>query len=58
MIDNQQIHDVAVDRREETVTTHQPGYVATEQVVRDVAAERRMRLFQWKKTLSNSWRIK
>jgi uncharacterized membrane protein len=48
MIDNQQINnnEVAVDRREETVTTQQPGYAATEQVVRDVAAERRMGLFQ------------
>jgi uncharacterized membrane protein len=47
MIDNQQINnDVSVDRREETVTTQQPGYAATEQVVRDVAAERRLGLFQ------------
>jgi uncharacterized membrane protein len=47
MLDNQQINnDVAVDRREETVTTQQPGYAATEQVVRDVAAERRLGLFQ------------
>ena len=46
MIDNQPLNDVEVDRREETVTTQQPGYAATEQVVRDVAAERRMGLFQ------------
>jgi uncharacterized membrane protein len=46
MIDNQDINDVAVDRREETVITRQPGYAATEQVVRDVAAERRMRFYQ------------
>jgi uncharacterized membrane protein len=46
MYDNQQINDVAVDRREETVTTQQPGYAATEQVIRDVAAERRLGLFQ------------
>jgi uncharacterized membrane protein len=46
MIENQQINDVEVDRREETVTTQQPGYAATEQVVRDIAAERRMGLFQ------------
>jgi hypothetical protein len=32
----------SVDRREETVTTQQPGYATTEQTVRDVAAERRM----------------
>lgn len=46
MIENQEINDGAVDRREETVVTRLPGYVATEQVVRDVAAERRMRWFQ------------
>ena len=46
MIENHDINDVAVDRREETVVTQQPGYVATEQVVRDVAAERRMGLYQ------------
>ena len=46
MIDNQPLNDVEVDRREETVTTQQPGYVATEQVVRDIAAERRKGLFQ------------
>jgi len=43
---NQPINERAVDRREETVTTQQPGYAATEQVTRDVAAERRLRLFQ------------
>jgi YggT family protein len=46
MYEDQQINDVAVDRREETVTTQQPGYAATEQVIRDVAAERRLGLFQ------------
>src|SRR5450756_2285173 len=46
MIEDQDINDVAVDRREETVVTQQPGYAATEQVVRDVAAERRLGLFQ------------
>jgi YggT family protein len=33
--------DVGVDRREETVVTQQPGYATTEQITRDVAAERR-----------------
>ncbi len=47
MIDNQEINEVAVDRREETVVTRLPGYVATEQIVRDVAAERRMGWFQF-----------
>lgn len=46
MIEKPEINDIAVDRREETLVTRQPGYVATEQVVRDVAAERRMGLFQ------------
>lgn len=45
MSNNQPINELAVDRREETVVTHQPGYAATEQVTYDVAAERRMGLF-------------
>ncbi len=45
MLTNQQ-NEVGVDRREETVVTEEPGYAATEQVTRDVAAERRMSLFQ------------
>ncbi|MCE5259439.1 MAG: YggT family protein [Chloroflexi bacterium] len=32
----------SVDRREQKVVTQQPGYVASEQVTRDVAAEQRM----------------
>jgi hypothetical protein len=36
----------AVDRREETVITQQPGYTTTEESVRDVAAERRMQASQ------------
>lgn len=46
MSENQRVNEVAVDRRAETVFTEQPGYAATEQVTRDVAAERRLRLFQ------------
>jgi uncharacterized membrane protein len=46
MSENQPINEIAVDRREETVVTQQPGYVATEQVTRDVAAERRLGWFQ------------
>jgi hypothetical protein len=38
--------DTAVDRRQETVITQQPGYAATEQVTRDVASEKRQTLFQ------------
>lgn len=37
-------NDRSVDRREETVVTQEAGYAATEQVTRDVAAERRLRL--------------
>ena len=43
MSGNQPIDEVSVDRREETVVTEQPGYAASEQVTRDVAAERRLR---------------
>jgi len=46
MSDNQHIDDEAVDRREETVSTEQPGYVATKQVSRDVAAEARLQSFK------------
>jgi YggT family protein len=46
MIEKQDNNDTAVDRREETVITRQPGYAATEQIVRDIAAERRLALFQ------------
>jgi uncharacterized membrane protein len=44
MSDNQRLNEVSVDRREETVVTQQPGYAASEQVTRNVAAERRLRL--------------
>lgn len=37
-------NNVSVDRREETLVTRQPGFAATEQVVMDVAAERRLSL--------------
>ena len=39
--------EVPVDRREETVVTQQPGFAATEQVTRDVAAERQLVIFQF-----------
>jgi hypothetical protein len=38
--------ELGVDRREETVVTQQPGYATTEQTVRDVAAERRIQVYQ------------
>lgn len=43
---DQPFGEIAVDRREETVVTQQPGYATTEQTVTDVAAERRMNVFQ------------
>ena len=43
MSENRRLNEVSVDRREEMVVTQQPGYAATEQVTRDVAAERRLR---------------
>ncbi|MHB0857549.1 MAG: YggT family protein [Anaerolineae bacterium] len=46
MDENRPINEVAVDRREETVVTQQPGYASTEQVTRDAAAERRMGFYQ------------
>jgi uncharacterized membrane protein len=46
MTENKQFDEVAVDRRDETVITQQPGFAATEQVSHDVAAERRMGLFR------------
>ena len=36
MSENRPINEVAVDRRDETVATQQPGYASTEQVTRDV----------------------
>jgi YggT family protein len=46
MTDNRPVNETSVDRREETVVTQQPGYVASERVTRDVAAERRQGTFQ------------
>jgi YggT family protein len=46
MSNNQPGNERSVDRREETVVTQQPGYAATEQFTTDVAAERRLGMFQ------------
>ena len=46
MIEITETNDAGVDRRDETLVTRHPGFDATEQVTRDVAAERRMNLFQ------------
>jgi YggT family protein len=43
---NQERDEVAVDRRQETVVSQQPGYAASEQTTRDVAAERRLGVSQ------------
>jgi uncharacterized membrane protein len=51
MFENEEIDDAAVNRREETVITRHPGYTATEQVIRDVAAERRIGMFQFNRIL-------
>ena len=47
-----QIDEVAVDRREETVVTQQPGYTSTLQVTRDVAGEQRLKVFQLTRILN------
>jgi uncharacterized membrane protein len=47
MLDNKNVEEEAVDRRAETVVTKQPGYAATQQVTRDVAAEQRLRSFKY-----------
>ena len=51
MIEDHEINNPVVDRREETVITYHPGYTATEEIVYDVAAERRLRIFQFKRIL-------
>jgi len=51
MFEEQEINHASVDRREETLVTRHPGYSATEQVVRDVAAERRIGWFQLNRIL-------
>lgn len=43
--------ELAVDRREETMTTQHPGYEATERVTHDYAAERRLGVFQMTRLL-------
>ena len=51
MYEIEKIDDADVDYREETLVTTHPGYSATEQVVRDVAAERRIGMFQVNRVL-------
>lgn len=51
MSDYPEMNEGAVDRREETVVTQQPGYATTEQFTRDVAAERRLGVFQFTRIL-------
>ncbi len=47
MLEKREVEDVTVDRREETVITQLPGYAATQQIVRDVAAERRLKWYKF-----------
>ena len=42
MAENRPVDEVSVDRRDETVVIQQPGYATSEQITRDVAAERRL----------------
>jgi uncharacterized membrane protein len=51
MNEYQEINDDTVNRQEETLVTHYPGFSATEQVVRDVAAERRIGMFQFNRIM-------
>lgn len=46
MSENPNNNDQAVDRRQETVVTQEPGYAATQHVSRDVAAEQRLQSFK------------
>ena len=46
MTENPNNNDQAVDRRQETVVTQEPGYAATQHVTRDVAAEQRLQSFK------------
>jgi hypothetical protein len=46
MIEDHEIKDVLVERRDGTLVTRNSGYVTNVQVVRDVTAEHRMELFQ------------
>jgi len=46
MSENPNNNDQAVDRRQETVVTQEPGYAATQHVTRDVAAEQRLQSFK------------
>ncbi len=51
MLEKQEVKDITVDRREETVITQLPGYAATEKIVRDVAAERRLKWYKFYRIL-------
>jgi uncharacterized protein YggT (Ycf19 family) len=43
MTENQRL-EVSVDRRQDVVSVQEPGYASTQQVTRDLAAERRLRI--------------
>jgi len=46
MSENPNNNDQAVDRRQETIVSQEPGYAATQHVTRDVAAEQRLQSFK------------
>jgi uncharacterized membrane protein len=46
MTENPNNEPQAVDRRQETIVTQEPGYAATQHVTRDVAAEQRLQSFK------------
>lgn len=51
MSDYPQNNEETVDRSEETMSTQHPGYVTTQRVTRDYAAERRFGVFQMTRLL-------
>ena len=46
MSENPNNNNQAVDRRQETIVSQEPGYAATQHVTRDVAAEQRLQSFK------------
>jgi hypothetical protein len=50
-MENQHINEIEVNRREESLVTRHPGFMASEQFVRDVAAERQIALYQFHRIL-------
>ena len=51
MIEYIEENDNVVELREEALVTRQPGYIATEQAVHDIAAERRWEWFKFNRIM-------